>query len=130
MRNRLGAVDDDAAGRKIGAFDMLEQCAELGARVLDQHQCGANHLGGVVRRDVRRHADRDPARAIGEQVREQARHDLGLFILAIVRRLEIDRALVEALHQVDRDARQPRLGIAVRRGVIAVDVAEIALTVD
>ena len=60
----------------------------------------------------------------------EARHDLGLFILAIIGRTEINRALVEPLHQVDRDARQPRLGITIGGGIIAVDIAEIALTVD
>ena len=71
-----------------------------------------------------------PAGAVGEQVREQARKDLGLLLLAIVGRAEGDRAFVEPGHQLARRRGQPRLGVAHRRGIIAVDIAEIALPVD
>ena len=83
-----------------------------------------------MRRDRGRHADRDAARAVGEQVGEQAGEDLGLFLLAIVGRAEVDRAFVEPGHQLHGGRGQPRLGVALGRGVIAVDVAEIALPVD
>ncbi len=83
-----------------------------------------------MRRDARRHPDRDPRRAVREQVGEQPGEQLGLLLLAVIRGAVIDRILVEPVHQVDRDLRQPGLGIAIRRGVIAVDIAEIALPVD
>ena len=92
--------------------------------------CGIDQLADVVRRDRGRHADRDAARAIGEQVGEQPGKDLRLFFLAIVGRPEIDRAFVEPGHQLHRDRGQPRFGVAVGGGIIAVDVAEIALPVD
>ena len=98
--------------------------------IVDQVDRGVDQLGDIVRRDRGRHADRDPARAIGEQIGEQAGEDLGLFLLAIVGRPEVDRALVEPGHQLHRDRGQPRLGVAVGGGVIAVDIAEIALAVD
>ena len=91
---------------------------------------GVDQLADIVRRDAGRHADRDPARAIGEQIGEQAGEHLGLLVLAIIGRLEIDRALVEPGHQLHRDRGQPRFGVAVGGGIIAVDVAEIALPVD
>ena len=91
---------------------------------------GVEDLGDVVRRDRGRHAHRDAAGAVGEQVGEQARKDLRLFLLAIIGRAEIDRALVEPGHQLDRRLGQPRFGVALGRGVIAVDIAEIALAVD
>src|SRR3546814_6669623 len=75
---------------------MLEQLREFGPGVVDQQQRGIDHLGGIVRRDVGRHADRDPARAISEQVGEQPRHDLRLFVLAIIGGTKIDRALVRS----------------------------------
>ena len=83
-----------------------------------------------MRRDRGRHADRDPARAVGKQVGEQAGEDLRLFLFAIVGRPEVDRAFVEPGHQLHRDRGQPCFGVAVGGGVIAVDVAEIALPVD
>ena len=91
---------------------------------------GVDQFADVVRRDRRRHPDRDSARPVREQVREQAREHLGLFLFAIVGWPEIDRAVVEPGHQLGRDCRQARLGVAVGRGIIAVDVAEIALAVD
>ena len=83
-----------------------------------------------MRRDAGRHPDRDPRRAVREQVGEQPGEQLGLLILAVIGGAVVDRILVEPVHQVDRDLRQPCLGVAIRRGVIAVDITEIALPVD
>ncbi len=99
-------------------------------RIVDQPDRGVNQLAEVMRRDRRCHADRDSAGPVCQEVREQSREDLGLLFLAIVGRAEFDRALVEAGHQLDRDRSQPRFGVAVGGGVIAVDVPEIALAVD
>ena len=87
-------------------------------------------LGGVVRRDVGRHADGDAGRAVGEKVREGARQHHRLLALPVIGRAEIDRVLVDAAEQQLGDRRHARLGVAHGRGVIAVDVAEIALPVD
>src|SRR3546814_987003 len=65
-----------------------------------------------------------------QQVVEGTGEQLGFLVLAIVGRAEIGGVLVEPVHQVDRDLRQPRLGVAIGGGVIAVDIAEIALAVD
>ncbi len=89
-----------------------------------------DQLADIVRRDAGRHADRDPAGAIGQQIGEQAGEDLRLLLLAIIGRLVIDRAFVEPGHQPLGGPRQPRLGVAVGGGIIPVDIAEIALPVD
>ncbi len=83
-----------------------------------------------MRRDRGRHADRDALRAVGEQVREGARQHDRLALRAVVGRTEIDRVLVDAVDEEARHLGQPRLGVAHRRRVIAVDVAEVALPVD
>ncbi len=93
-------------------------------------QRGVAKLGGVMRRDRGRHADGDALRAVGEQVRERRRQHHRLLVRAVVARAEIDRVLVDAVEQEPRDLGQPRFGVAHGRGVIAVDVAEIALAVD
>ena len=87
-------------------------------------------LAGIVRRDVGRHADGDAGGAIGEQVGEIAGEHRGLLLAAVVVRAEVDGVLVDAVEQLRRDLGQPRLGVAVGGGVIAVDIAEIALAVD
>ena len=83
-----------------------------------------------MRRDRGRHADRDALRAVGEQVRERARQHHRLFRKSVIVRAEIDRVLVDALEQQPRDLGHARFGVAIGGGVIAVDIAEIALPVD
>ena len=53
-----------------------------------------------------------------------------LLLAAVVVGAEVDGVLVDAVEQLRRDLGQPRLGVAVGGGVIAVDIAEIALAVD
>ena len=91
---------------------------------------GGADFAGVVRRDRGRHADRDTRRAIRQQIRERARQDDGFGFLAVIGGAEIDRVLVDAGQHRARDLGQPRLGVAHRGGVIAVDIAEIALALD
>jgi hypothetical protein len=85
---------------------------------------------GPATKSIRLRSDSDSAGAVGEQVWEEAREDLRLLFFAVVSRAEIDRALVEPGHQLHSDRGQPRFGVPVGRGVIAVDVAEIPLPVD
>ena len=84
----------------------------------------------IVRRDVGRHADRDAAGAVDQQVREARRQDARLAAGRVVVVLEIDRVLVDILEQLVRHLGQARFGVAHRRRRIAVDRAEIALPVD
>ena len=93
-------------------------------------QEGVADLGQIVRRDAGRHADGDALRAVGEQIGEAAGQHDRLRPLAVVGRAEIDRVLVDAGEQRLGDAGEARLGVAHGRGVVAVDVAEIALAVD
>ncbi len=130
FRDRRRAVDDDAAGREIGALHILQQLARIALGLVDQVDRGVDQLGRIMRRDRGRHADRDARGTVGEQVGEQAGHQLRLVILVIVGRTEAGGILVEAYHQVHRDLGQSCLGIAIGCGIIAVDIAEIALPVD
>ena len=93
-------------------------------------QGGVAELGDVVRRDRGGHADRNALRAVGEQVRKTAGHDDRLFRLAIIVRAKLDAVLIDAVEQELRDLGHARFGVAVGGGIIAVDIAEIALAVD
>ena len=77
-----------------------------------------------------RHADGDALRAVGQQIGKRRRQHDRLLPGAVVARAEIDGVLVDAVEQEPRDFGQPRFGVAHGGGVIAVDVAEIALPVD
>ena len=129
-RNRLGTVDHQPAGGEVGALHQLHQRGMFGVGVVDQQQGGVDDLGYVVAGNAGRHADRNAGCAIGQQVGEQAGEDFGLFLLAVVGGNKVHRPLVQPGHQLDRGAGQPGFGIAVGGGIIAVDIAEIALPFD
>ena len=71
-----------------------------------------------------------PCAAVGQQIGKCRRQHNRLFRHAIVVRPEIDGVFVDAVEQKARDFGQTRFGVAVGGGVIAVDIAEIALAVD
>src|SRR5690606_3449016 len=70
-----GGAVDDARGREIRAGDVFHQAIDIDLGIVDQRNAGVDRLGEIVRRDVRRHADRDAGRAVDQQVREPGRHD-------------------------------------------------------
>ena len=87
-------------------------------------------FSSVVRRDRRRHANRDPLGTVGQQIRKGPRQDNRLAFGAVIGRFEVDCVLVNAFQQEVRDLSQPRLGVAHGRWVIAIHVPEISLSID
>ena len=83
-----------------------------------------------MRRDVGRHADGDAAGSIHQKIGNAGGQNDRLQLLFIIVRLEIDGVLVDVGHQGDGRRGHPGLGVTHRGGHIAVDRAEIALTVD
>ena len=79
-----GAAEDDAAGREVRARHDLHQLVDGDRRIVDQRDPGVDHLAEIVRRDVGRHADRDAARAVDQQVRETRRQHRRLALGAVV----------------------------------------------
>ncbi len=110
-----GPAEDRGAGREIGSRNELHEVFDGRFGIVDQVERGVDHLAQVVGRDVRRHADRDTAAAVHEQVREPGGHDERLAVAAVVRVAEIDGVLVDLAQQLHRERRQPRLGVT-RRG--------------
>ena len=90
----------------------------------------AMHFAEIVRRDVGRHADRDSAGAVDQQIGEARGQDLRLALRRVVIGREVDRVLVGVAEQEIGDLGEPRFGVAHRRGRIGVHRAEIALAVD
>ncbi len=125
-----GAAEDQRAGREIRAGYDLDEFVDAERGIVDQREAGVDDLAEIVRRDVGRHADGDAAGAVDEQVRELRRQHHRLALGIVVVRLEIDGVLVDVLEQRIGDLGEAHLGVAHRRGRIAVDRAEIALAVD
>ncbi len=127
---RAALAEDHAAAGEIGGGYVGHQLVDGDRAVLDIGFAGGDDLAEIVRRNVGRHADRDAAGAVDEQVGEaRGQHD-GLALRAVIVGLEVDRVLVDVLEQRVGRAREPRLGVAHRRGRIGVHRSEIALAVD
>ena len=124
-----GAVDHPG-GREIGRRHELDQLLDRDIGIREQREARVECLGEIMRRDVRRHPDRDARRAVDEEIRQARREHRGLLLLAIVVRDEIDRLAVDIRDELGGDPREPALGVAHGRRVVAVDRAEVALAVD
>ncbi len=109
----------------------LQSCAlvhfHVGVDHLDERRAD---LAEIVRRDVRRHADRDAGGAVHEQVRNARRQHDRLLARAVVVRPERDGVLVDLGQDLVADAREPAFRVAHRRGVVAVERPEVARAVD
>ena len=129
-RADAGAAEDHGAGREIRPRHDLVQRFDFKFGIVDQRQGRIDDLAEIVRRDVRRHADGDAARAVGEQVRKARGQNLRLALGIVVVVLEVDRVFVDVGEQRESGLRKPHLGVTHRGRRIAVDRAEIALPVD
>ena len=127
--------DDQAVGREVRALDPLADRGQgglfVGLVVLQAPVDGLGELAQVVRRDVGRHADRDAAGTVGQQVREPARQHRRLLHPAVVVGDEIDCLLVDFAQHLHRQRRQPRLGVVAdeavgdERVVVGVDAEAV-----
>ena len=129
-RADAAAADDDAPRREVRARDVLHKIAERGVRIFEHAHAGVDDLGEVVRRDIRRHADGDARAAVDEQVREAARQHARLAAGLVKVRVPVHGVLVDVAQHFVGDLRQARLGVSVGGRGVAVDRAEVAVTVD
>ena len=125
------------AGRKIGAVhDVAQRVVDLvvgqvraAGLVLDQVRDRVADLTDVVRRDVRRHADRDARAAVDEQLRQaRGQHDR-LFGLVVEVGDEIDGLFVDVRQHVERRPRETRFRVPVRGRRVGRGRTEVAVTV-
>jgi cell division protein ZapA (FtsZ GTPase activity inhibitor) len=127
---RTRPADDQRSGREVRPRHDLEQRHVVDCRIVDQRHRGVDDLRQVVRRNVGRHADGDAARAINQQVRELRRQNRRLLAGAVIVVLEIDRVLVDIVQQVRGHTRHAAFGVAHGCRRIAVDRAEVTLTIN
>jgi hypothetical protein len=126
----FGVFHQLAAGWEVRARHVLQKSSRVRVRVMDEVDgCGAD-FAGVMGRDRGRHADGDPGRAIGQKIGEGAGQDDGLAFLAVIGRAEIDGVFIDATEQKFRDLGEAGFGVPHGGGVIAVDIAKIALAFD
>ena len=90
-----GCAENDAAGRKVRALDVLHEIVSAGRGVVDEQAGRIDDFAQVVRRDVCRHADGDTAGAVDHEVGHAARQHRRLAPRFIVVGHPLDRVGVE-----------------------------------
>ena len=83
-----------------------------------------------MRGDVGSHADGDTLAAVDQQVGEARRQRLGLGERLVVVGLPVDGVLLQVTQELHGGLCQAALGVTHGGGAVAVDVAEIAVTVN
>ena len=83
-----------------------------------------------MRRDVRRHPNGDPRRAVRQKVRKTRGQNRRFFQSAFIIRAEVDRVLGQPFHKGLGSVGQTRLGVAFSGRVVPVDISEVPLPVD
>ncbi len=109
---------------------MPEQVLALQLGVVDEGDGGLAHLTQVVGGDVGRHADRDAGAAVGQELGGARGQHHRLVSTAVEVGTEVDGALLYLVEQLHGQGRHTRLGVAVGRRGVAVERAEVAVTVD
>ena len=94
LGNAAASVDD-AVGRKIRAFDDLQDLHERGGGIVHQQDRRIDDLGEIVRRNFSRHADGDSVGTIDEQIWNTRRKNIRLDFVAVVVRTEVDSFFVQ-----------------------------------
>ena len=125
-----GVAHDCGACREIGAGNIAHQLFDGYVAVVDHRNVCVDHLAEVMRRYVGRHADGNAARTVDEKVREAAGQNVWLHERFVEVGAEVDCVFSDVAHHLVGKLRKARLGITHRGRAVAVDGAEVALTLD
>ena len=124
------AAENDAARREIGSGKAREDLPEIGVVRIDQIAERVRDFPEVVRGHVRRHADGDSGASVHEKVRNRGREVHGLLQGLVEVRRPFDRVLLDVRKHELSMLVEARFRIPHRRRGIAVDGAEVALSVN
>ena len=122
--------DDDAPRREIGGGDVFRERIEGDARIIDIGDDAVDRLCEVVGRDARRKPHGDARSAVDEQVREAPGEHIGFLQRIVEVQRERDGVLIDIAQKLQGKGLEAGFGIAHCRGGVAVDRAEVAVSVD
>ncbi|MCY1525282.1 hypothetical protein D9M68_602560 [compost metagenome] len=125
-----GHAVNDAARGEIRRWDELHELIDRARRIAQAVQAAVDHFLQVVGRNIGSHAHRDARAAVDQQVGQARRQQQRFLFAAVVVGAEVHRFLVDVGQELVRDLGQADFGVTHRRGVVAVDGAEVALAVD
>ena len=110
-------------------MDVLHQVGQGGFRVVQHANGRVDDLPHVVGRDVGGHTHGDAAGAVHQQVGEPGGQSLGLLPALIKVGVPVHRVLLDVPEHLVGELGHARLGVTVGGRGIAVDGAEVAVTV-
>ncbi|MNI21319.1 hypothetical protein D3C73_748370 [compost metagenome] len=125
-----GHAIDDAARGEVRRRDDLDEFIDRAGRIAQAIQAAVDHFLQVVRRNIGGHAHGNTRTAVDQQVGQARRQQQRFLFATVVVGAEVHRFLVDVGQQFVGDLRQADFGVTHRRGVVAVDGAEVALAVD
>ena len=120
----------NGAGRKVRTGQMLHQLVNRRRRVFHNTDRGIDHFGQVVRRNTGRHTDPDTGRAVHQQLRETRRQDCRFLRRLVKGERHVNGIFFNVGQQFFRQALHAALGVTVGRGGVAVNTAEVTLSVN
>ena len=107
--------NDFGFGREVRALHDIQQIVERGFRLLNQGDGGFRHFTQVVRRNVRRHTDRNPGGAVQQDVRQTRGQHLRLLQRTVEVRYPVNGPLPQLAQQHFGIFREAGFGITHRR---------------
>ncbi len=120
--------DDDAAGGEIRAGHVIfNKFVDRNLRPVDDGAARIDDLAEIVAGNVRRHANRDAAGSVDQEIGKPCWQHRRLFAAVIVVGLKVDGILVDVLNQRHRRPGHARLGVPHGRSTVAVHGAEVSL---
>ena len=120
---------NNSGSREVGTLDMLHKLVKLNICVIDKRTNAVCNLFKIMSRNIRRHTYCDTGRAVDKQVREFCRQNLRLGLRIVKVRKPVNGILADILKHFHRDFAHSRLCITVSGGRVAVDGAEVTVTV-
>ena len=125
----LDAVDIGSCG-EVGRLDILHESVGIDIRIVDIGAAAVNHLSQVVGGYIGGHTHSDTVAAVDEQVGYFCRHDGRLCERVVEVVHHVDRIFLQVVHDVLAHLVEPALGVTHGGGRVAVDRAEVTLSVD
>ena len=129
LSHTLNAINDAGSG-EVGRRNDFHDFVDAGLRVVEQVQTGVDHFVEVVRRNVGGHAHRNTPRTVDQQVGYACGQHQRLAFRAVVVGAKVDGFFVDIGQHFVRDFRHANFGVSHGSGVVAVDRAEVTLTID
>ena len=127
LKDAVRAVDS-RVGRKIGALEVFHKLGNSGLGVVHTVDGSVDNLTEIVRGNIGRHTYGDTHSSVYEQVREARGKHLRLTAAVVEVGNEVNDLFLKIRHKLVCYLRHSRLGVTVSSRAVAVNRAEVSVT--